>query len=118
MERDVGVVPDGARANLEARWNVDQVRILVRNGDDIGWLQWAKLPDARELVQFFVEERLRGRGIGTEVMRLLIVEADADGKPVVLGVVKTNPAKRLYERLGFRVFGEDERKFHMRREPG
>jgi ribosomal protein S18 acetylase RimI-like enzyme len=36
---------------------------------------------------------------------------------VTLGVVKTNPAKRLYERLGFRVTNEDERKLYMRREP-
>ena len=37
---------------------------------------------------------------------------------MTLAVVKINPAKRLYDRLGFRVAGEDERKFYMRREPG
>jgi RimJ/RimL family protein N-acetyltransferase len=30
--------------------------------------------------------------------------------------VKTNPARRLYERLGFRITHEDDRKFYMRRE--
>jgi ribosomal protein S18 acetylase RimI-like enzyme len=30
-------------------------------------------------------------------------------------VVKTNPALRLYKRLGFRVTHEDDRKFYMRR---
>ena len=35
---------------------------------------------------------------------------------VTLGVVKTNPARRLYERLGFRITHEDDRKFYMRRE--
>ena len=33
-------------------------------------------------------------------------------------MVKTNPARRLYERLGFRVTHEDGRKFYIRREPG
>ncbi|HUO92941.1 MAG TPA: GNAT family N-acetyltransferase [Rhizomicrobium sp.] len=115
MERSAGAVSDGARAGLETRWNVDQVRILVRAGKDIGWIQWAMRPKARELVQFFVEERLRGQGLGRDVMKRLIAEADADGLPIALSVVKTSPARRLYERLGFRIVGEDDRKFHMRR---
>jgi GNAT superfamily N-acetyltransferase len=116
MKRNVGVVPDGAPANLRSRLDISQVRILVRDRADIGWIQFAKRSEAGELVQFFVEERLRGQGIGTEVMKRLIAEADADGLPLTLGVVKTNPAKRLYERLGFCVFDEDGRKFFMRRE--
>jgi len=32
-------------------------------------------------------------------------------------VLKGNPAKRLYERLGFETIGEDDRQFHMRRAP-
>jgi GNAT superfamily N-acetyltransferase len=118
MKRNGSVVPDGARADLQSRWNVHQVGILVRDGADIGWIQYAKLLETRELVQFFVEAPLRGQGIGTEVMKRLIAESDADGKPIALGVVKTNPAKRLYDRLGFRIFDEDERKFFMRREVG
>jgi ribosomal protein S18 acetylase RimI-like enzyme len=41
----------------------------------------------------------------------LIEEAVRDDRALTLGVVKTNPALRLYERLGFRVTLEDERKF-------
>ena len=36
---------------------------------------------------------------------------------MTLGVVKINPAKWLYDRLGFRITHEDDRKFYMRREP-
>jgi ribosomal protein S18 acetylase RimI-like enzyme len=50
-------------------------------------------------------------------MKRLIGEATRAGQAVTLGVVKSNPAKRLYERLGFRVTHEDGRKFYMRREP-
>jgi ribosomal protein S18 acetylase RimI-like enzyme len=34
-----------------------------------------------------------------------------------LQVIKGNPAKRLYDRLGFEVVGEDDQHFHMRRAP-
>jgi len=46
----------------------------------------------------------------------LIEEAERAGQRVRLEVVKINPALRLYQRLGFRVTGEDERKFHMKRD--
>jgi len=50
-------------------------------------------------------------------MRRQIAEAADAGRPVMLGVVETNPARRLYERLGFRTTNEDERKFYMRCNP-
>jgi ribosomal protein S18 acetylase RimI-like enzyme len=46
----------------------------------------------------------------------LLREARAKGKPVSLSVVRHNPAQRLYERLGFKVIGEDEIKLHMCRQ--
>jgi ribosomal protein S18 acetylase RimI-like enzyme len=37
-------------------------------------------------------------------------------KPVTVGVVKFNPACALYQRLGFRIVGEDAHKFYLRRD--
>jgi hypothetical protein len=37
-------------------------------------------------------------------------------RAVTLGVVKTNPALRLYQRLGCAITHADERKLYMRRE--
>ena len=42
-----------------------------------------------------------GRGIGTTLLQSVIVEAEHVGKPVSLHVDVFNPARRLYERLGF-----------------
>ena len=59
-------------------------------------------------------EMFRGQGIGTR----LIQEAEAiiitrNIERVVIAVAKTNPdAKRLYERLGYRIFAEDEGRWH------
>jgi ribosomal protein S18 acetylase RimI-like enzyme len=35
---------------------------------------------------------------------------------MTLGVVNTNPALRLYRRLGFAITRQDERKLYIRRE--
>jgi ribosomal protein S18 acetylase RimI-like enzyme len=43
----------------------------------------------------------RGRGIGGRLLRELLAEAAAAGLPVRVHVERTNPALRLYARLGF-----------------
>jgi ribosomal protein S18 acetylase RimI-like enzyme len=51
----------------------------------------------------------QGRGVGTAIVRDLVEEARAQDLPVTLQVLKENPgARRLYERLGFAVTGENE----------
>ena len=103
--------------SFQKQWDVTQVRIITSDGADIGWLQSATQDGTYFLGQLFVDAPLQGQGIGTEVMRRLINEATRNGRTMTLGVVKINPALRLYERLGFRIVGQDERKFYMRREP-
>jgi ribosomal protein S18 acetylase RimI-like enzyme len=48
-----------------------------------------------------------GRGIGTRLLRSLISESDTGGRTLSIHVEINNPARRLYERLGFRTAGED-----------
>jgi len=103
-------------AGFRQRWDVTQVRIITLDGTDIGWLQSFVNDDALFLGQLFVDGALRRQGIGTEIVKGLIGEAARAGQALTLGVVKTNPALRLYERLGFRTTHEDERKFYMRRD--
>jgi GNAT superfamily N-acetyltransferase len=104
-------------ANLRKRWDVQQVRIITLDGADIGWVQSMIEGDALFLGQLFVTPAHQGRGIGTTIVHRLIEEAACDRRAVTLGVVKTNPALRLYQRLGFRTTHEDDRKFYMRRDP-
>ncbi len=48
-----------------------------------------------------VSAEARGAGLGTEVMEVLVSQAHARGVPLWLSVYRTNPARRLYRRLGF-----------------
>lgn len=49
----------------------------------------------------------RNRGIGTSLLRALLAEAAANGRAVTLHVARDNPARSLYQRLGFASVSED-----------
>jgi len=103
--------------SFRKQWELSQVRIITFDGVDIGWLQSTPRDDALFLGQLFVDRSYQRRGIGTEVMNRIIADATRVRQAVTLGVVKVNPALRLYERIGFRITHEDDRKFYMRRDP-
>ncbi len=102
--------------SFRQQWNSTQVRLIALDGTDVGWVQTITEDDELFVAQMFVDSRFQRKGIGTEVMRRLISEATACSLAVRLNVVRINPARRLYERLGFRVTHEDDRKYCMKRD--
>lgn len=59
----------------------------------------------------------RGRGIGTRLLGQFLGHLDVAGvERVSLSVIKTNPAQRLYRRMGFREVGETEDSYKMIRD--
>lgn len=105
---------DKQRDSFAAQWVLDDVRIIAFQGRDIGWLQAAAGPTEIQLQQFFVAPEERGRGVGTHVLAELLRAWRTVAKPVVLTVLKNNPARHLYERAGFSRTGEAGVKYLMR----
>jgi GNAT superfamily N-acetyltransferase len=104
-------------ASFQHQWDLTQIRIIALDDTDVGWLQTMTRDDEFFVAQMFVDRPFQRRGIGTEVMKRLIGEAAGVNQTMRLNVVKINPAVRLYERLGFQVVREDDRKFYMKRDP-
>ena len=114
MIRKLNLNPEAQATGFQEQWVLSEVQIIVLKGTDVGWLQTKTDEDELFLAQIFVDTPFQRRGIGTEVMHTLIAQAEEANKTIALAVVKINPALRLYERLGFQVVDEDNRKFYMR----
>jgi ribosomal protein S18 acetylase RimI-like enzyme len=55
------------------------------------------------IVDIAILPQFRGRGIGTFFLSEIINEGKGKGLPVSLHVEKNNPARSLYERMGFKL---------------
>jgi len=56
----------------------------------------------------------QNKRIGTNLIEQLKQEAEQKNILLFLSVEKDNPhAKRLYERLGFRMVGQDDQEYHL-----
>jgi ribosomal protein S18 acetylase RimI-like enzyme len=58
------------------------------------------------IMDIAIAPAFRGRGIGTRLLEALIEEAEESGRKLSIHVEQNNPAKLLYERLGFEPAGE------------
>lgn len=91
----------------------EAARVLERDGCPVGLLKLVRQGLRWELVQIQLVPALQGSGIGRALLEELLAEARQAGATVRLSVLKLNPARRLYERLGFVVATESEHSYEM-----
>jgi ribosomal protein S18 acetylase RimI-like enzyme len=93
---------------------VSLIQLIKADEQTIGMLRTAVIESEQVLVDIILASSYRNKGIGTELIQMIQEEARATGLPLRLTVHRDNHAKRLYKRLGFTVFLEDELYEHMR----
>jgi ribosomal protein S18 acetylase RimI-like enzyme len=103
------------RGSFAAQWKADEVKIVAVDGNDVGWLQISETPSEIRLQQLFISPEHQRIGIGTKVLSDLVAAWQGSQKPITLTVLKSNPARRLYERFAFSVVGEVGVKYQMTR---
>jgi RimJ/RimL family protein N-acetyltransferase len=91
--------------------------LILRDGQPIGRLYVARWPDQIRIVDIALLPAHRGGGTGTQLIRGLFAEGDASGRKVSIHVEIFNPARRLYERMGFVQAGEHGVYLLMERPP-
>jgi ribosomal protein S18 acetylase RimI-like enzyme len=117
MDEDAGVSPESAKTNPDL---VKYVKDWGRE-TDIGsiafepdcnqligaaWIRLLAVDDTTPELAIAVLPQYVGRGIGTLLLQHLLEVAKQRYPRMALSVRTTNPAKRLYERMGFVVTEE------------
>jgi Acetyltransferases len=98
---------------LSEHFDPDSCQIIVAESIDIGVISLVKRPTEIFLSGIEVLPAYQGQGIGTHLISGLMTEARGKGIPITLQVLKVNPARRLYERLGFSINGETATHYTM-----
>jgi ribosomal protein S18 acetylase RimI-like enzyme len=100
-----------------AHFDPTHSRIVVVDGEDVGVIavEWSATDAFLANIEILPE--YQGQGLGAALVNGIITQAEARNLPVRLHVLKMNPARRLYERLGFVVTGETETHFLMVKSP-
>jgi ribosomal protein S18 acetylase RimI-like enzyme len=110
-----------SEATARVRTSADAVsgrsRIIYLGSESIGLLCVDHLATHLQLEQLYLLPTCQRRGIGAQVLQLVLSESHALGLPVRLRVLRVNPAKRFYERHGFRVTSETPERLFMERAP-
>jgi ribosomal protein S18 acetylase RimI-like enzyme len=98
---------DAVQAGFHKRvFDPARTRIITVDGRDAGVLIVEERPDEFYLGRIELHPDFQGRGVGGGLIRLLLAEAEAGGRPVTLDVLAVNErAHALYRRLGFRELG-------------
>ncbi|MFT4248868.1 MAG: GNAT family N-acetyltransferase [Pseudomonas sp.] len=97
------------------QYHFDCARILMDGDRPVGLLKVKRGTTEWEIIQIQLSPQLQGKGAGHAILQDIIDQAASVGAGVKLSVLKANPAKRLYERLGFVTVGESAREYIMLR---
>ncbi|MBC7711368.1 MAG: GNAT family N-acetyltransferase [Rhizobacter sp.] len=89
-------------AHYESQYPDAHFLIIERDGARVGRVYVEQGASALLLMEITLTPEQRGRGVGHAVTTALLLHARANALPMHLHVEPSNPAKRLYDRLGFR----------------
>lgn len=105
------------RRRLADHFQPDSTRILVIDGRDAGMIDVRAGETSVNLANIRIAPEYQRRGFGSRILRGILEDAHREGRSVMLSALKVNPARRLYERLGFMVVGETATHFMMEARP-
>ena len=84
-----------------------KTELIIKDGKEIGWISVINLQDSIKIEEIYVIPKYQNQGIGSYLVKKILMDAESRKLHVQLRVFKINPAVKLYERLGFKICDED-----------
>jgi GNAT superfamily N-acetyltransferase len=109
LERVFRYKPSRARHVFREHFAEPGMRAIMIGDELIGCVALrTEEKDVIKLDSFYLHRHFHNTGLGTRILKVLLAEADALGRPVRLEVLNGSPASRFYERHGFVRLQGDE----------
>lgn len=108
----------GVRAHLAEKARAGAFYGLHLGDVRVGAVAFERHDSHYQLEDLYVEPASQGQGIGTFVVQQIIDLARKEALPVRLRVLASNPARHLYERLGFKVVQQTPERYFLERREG
>lgn len=81
--------------------------VILRGADSVGRLYVEEWPSQIRLIDIAILPDFRGQGLGSAILSDLRDWASEKAKPLTIHVEKSNPARSLYDRMGFAFVQEN-----------
>ncbi|KRP69616.1 MULTISPECIES: GNAT family N-acetyltransferase [Pseudomonas] len=99
---------------FDTAWAGRENWLVCRGDETLGFVSLSRDHGALYIRELHMLEEHRGQGAGSWVLEHMALKAQALGL-LRLTVFKTNPAKKLYQRIGFSIVGEEDGFWRMER---
>lgn len=106
------------RKYFSQRFELEELQIITLEGIDIGSISVIHKDQEIFLNRIEILPEYQNRGIGTCLIKKIMINAQSKGKSITLQVFKINKrARKLYEGLGFSICGETRTHYQMKYPP-
>jgi GNAT superfamily N-acetyltransferase len=92
---------------------ITQFQVVLVDGSDAGGLYVEEQESLRFIRLIYLLPEFQAKGIGRDLILQEMAKAKEVNKALHLEVVKVNPAKSLYDRLGFKLLEENDVTYHL-----
>jgi len=108
LERVFRYEPERARRVFREAFDDPGLRLVLVGEERVGCVAFRPHDDFVQIDSFYLARHFQNQGLGAEILKALLAEADALGRPTRLGVLHGSPADRFYERHGFVKINQDD----------
>ena len=97
----------------ELKKHINDMKIIKYNNNDVGVTTFYEENNEFVVGLIMVHPDCQNLGIGSKIISEYINIAGNDKKRIIIKTYKLNPAKKLYERLGFKQYNEDNTHIYL-----
>lgn len=101
------------KTKIELDKNINNMKIVLVDDKHIGVTTFTEETSNYVIGLIIIDPKYQGNGIASNIINNYINIAKNNNKRIIIKTYKDNPAKKLYIKLGFKIYDKDETHIYM-----